>query len=303
MPFQIPMGVSEFNALQFNVRGRLQDLGVVRGVTFVSSYQYGQLEANINRQEFISAPFEQDNARKFVGPVALDRRHSISTGSTWELPYGFSFSNITQVRSQLPVTPKIPVITGGADEIFFTDLTGDGTVGSFGGQTGEILPGTSIGQFGRAIGSVSELNALITNFNNNIVGTLTPAGQALVDAGLFTSAQMTALGAVVNNGLPLPLAPSDQVFPDWFLTSDVRLAWKFTVEGGVGLELSVDVFNVFNFANFDAPGNLLFGELDGSLQSINGTPSGQRPNPVVRGSGAFEQGIPRSVQLGIRVTW
>ena len=45
---------------------------------------------------------------------------------------------------------------------------------------------------------VSGLNKLIDKFNATFTGTLTPAGQALADAGLFSADQLKALGAVVT---------------------------------------------------------------------------------------------------------
>ena len=72
---------------------------------------------------------------------------------------------------------------GSVGEIFRSDLTGDGTTGDFlnSAATGIGHPGT----FMRSV-SPGNLNAYLTNFNNTVAGTLTPAGQALVKAGLFT---------------------------------------------------------------------------------------------------------------------
>ncbi|MEE9234606.1 MAG: carboxypeptidase regulatory-like domain-containing protein [Candidatus Acidoferrales bacterium] len=300
MSFIVPMGVSEYNGLHVNVRGRLGQpsgqLGeLVRGVDFTVSYALGQLSANAREQELGSGSGEQNNAHKFMGPNALDRRHQLSFSSIWDLWGGFQFSQISHIRSAFPRTPSLPPFSFFLDEIFFTDLTGDGTFG-------DILPGASIGAFGRTINSVSELNDMIANFNSNIVGTFTPAAQALIDTGLFTPAQLQALGAVVNGGQPLPLAPDGQVMLDSFLSTDIRLAWKGRFWGErITVEPSVDIFNVFNFANYDPPGNKLRGRLDGGVGSINGTTN--RTNPFVRGSGAFEQGIPRSFQFGLRISF
>jgi len=72
-------------------------------------------------------------------------------------------------------------------DLFQSDFTRDGTAG-------DPLPRTKFGQFGRQA-DVKGLTNIINNFNNNVVGTPTPAGQALVSAGLMTVDQLNALGA------------------------------------------------------------------------------------------------------------
>src|SRR4029077_4699004 len=107
--------------------------------------------------------------------------------------------------------------------IFTADLTGDGSgAGNTTGAQGDLLPGTNIGSFGRDFG-VSGLSNLIANYNNNIAGkTLTPAGTALVNAGLFTQAQLIALGATPQ---PIAAPPKGEGGLDQFFTFDVRLGW------------------------------------------------------------------------------
>src|SRR6185312_13483009 len=100
---------------------------------------------------------------------------------------------------------------------------------------------------------------------------LTPAGRALVSTGLFTEAQLRALGATLNNGVLVDLAPADQVGLDWFSTTDVRLSKVFAIKERVKIQPMVEVFNLFNFANHDPPGNRLSAFLSGAPGSINGT--------------------------------
>lgn len=71
-----------------------------------------------------------------------------------------------------------------------SDLDGDGVIE-------DPLPGTNRGSFGRYVEDGAELKSLISSFSSLVnAGTLTPAGQALVTAGLFTADQRRALGAV-----------------------------------------------------------------------------------------------------------
>jgi hypothetical protein len=69
----------------------------------------------------------------------------------------------------------------------------------------------------------------------------------------------------------------------------------------VRIQPMIEVFNLFNFANFDPPGARLGAFLDGSPGSINGTTPGLRNNRYGLGSGSFAPGIPRSFQLGLRL--
>jgi hypothetical protein len=122
-----------------------------------------------------------------------------------------------------------------------------------------------------------------------------------VTAGLFTEAQLKALGATFNFGTPVHLAPADQVGLDWFVNTDVRLSKVFTIKERVRIQPMVEVFNLFNFANYDPPGNRLTALLNGAPGSINGTTPGVRSNRYGLGSGSFAPGIPRAFQFGIRV--
>ena len=63
----------------------------------------------------------------------------------------------------------------------------------------------------------------------------------------------------------------------------------------------VEIFNLFNFGNYDPPGNRLTAFLDGTAGSINGTTPGNRSNRYGLGSGSFAPGIPRAFQFAIRV--
>ena len=112
-----------------------------------------------------------------------------------DLPARFRLSLISHFDSPLPSDVTLPV-SGNPGGLFQTDITGDGTGdGTFGsnGGLGDLLPGTNIGGFGRSFG-VNGLNQKISSFNNNMVGQATPAGQVLINNGLFTLAQLQDTG-------------------------------------------------------------------------------------------------------------
>jgi hypothetical protein len=295
MGFIQSLGLSSYNALSVNLRGRLGSFGPFKGMTGNISYALSRFNSSGVDQEFISASAFNDAPTKFFGPAGLDRTHQFSMGLSADLPWRFKLSTSTRITSALSQSAFISCTDCGAAEIFLSDLDGDGV-------TADPLPGTNRGAFGRSVKDGKALNALIGAFNQQVSsGTLTPAGQALVSAGLFTRDQLLRLGAVYNGGGPISLAPTNQVGLDSFINTDVRLAWAYKLRERVEIQPMVEVFNLFNIANFDTPGNRLTGSLDGSPGSINGTSPDLRSNRFGLGSGSFAPGIPRAFQFGIRV--
>ncbi len=295
MGFIQSQGLSTYNAFTINLRGRLGSYGLFKNMTGNFSYALSRFESSSGDQDFIGASVLNDTPTKFFGPTGLDRTHQFSMGMLVDLPYGFKFNTVNRIASPLSQSVFISGTNLGPAEIFFTDLDGDGTFD-------DPLPGTNRGAFGRSVKNGRELNTLISAFNQQVSsGGITPAGRALVSAGLFSESQLRALGGVFNNGTLIDLAPQDQVGLDPFFNTDIRLSWSYRVREGVSIQPTVEVFNLFNIANFDTPGNRLGSLLDASPGSINGTSPGLRSNRYGLGSGSFAPGLPRAFQFGIRV--
>ena len=85
-------------------------------------------------------------------------------------------------------------------------------------------------------------------YNNDRALQLTPAGQVLVQNGLFTPAQLRVGDALCYknpNNLPVnslyavapavPLAPPDQVNLSWLRALDLKVAWFSTIREGISL--------------------------------------------------------------------
>jgi hypothetical protein len=289
-----PLGLSRYSALTIDLRGRLaRNWHLFKDVTGTMNYTLSRFQSTGGDQDFLSGSAFNDAPTKFYGPAGLDRTHQISFGLLTNLPWDINVNTTTRVASPLSQSAFISCNDCDAAEIFMSDLDGDGI-------TEDPLPGTNRGAFGRDVKGPKALNGLINAFNGQLTN-LTPAGQALVSAGLFTPAQLQALGATWSGGLPISLAPANQVGLDWFLNTDVRVSKIFTIRERVKIQPMVEVFNLFNFGNYDPPGNRLTAFLDGSAGSINGTTPGNRSNRYGLGSGSFAPGIPRAVQFAIRV--
>jgi len=290
-------GRSTYNALQVALRGRLPNLGgVVKDWNIVASYSLGRLTGIADDQAYITLlpAVNNDDLLGFSGPCALDRTHIVSVGSVFQVPGGIHLNSIWRFRSALPQSVFVPQVSGSAAEIFYTDFNGDGTYG-------DPLPGTRRGSFGRDIGNASALNRAIDSYNATQAGQLTPAGKALVNAELFTEVQLKALGAVSPQ---VVRAPEKQLNLDSFITTDVRITRPFKLLGErITVEPALEIFNLFNIANYDLPGNKLSGTLTGATGSINGTTAADRPNRAGFGSGSFALGIPRAWQVALRVSF
>jgi hypothetical protein len=299
------IGRSVYNGVQIRVK---QDVNVpfrgVRQLSWQAVYNLSRFNSTEPDQDVVFGQNGRDNLNPlhYFGPNALDRTHMFTFASTFEFIGGLRLSLTTRIYSALPATLTIPSCACAAD-IFQSDVTGDGT-------GGDVLPGTNVGSFGRSV-KAGDLKNRISTFNSNVAGTFTPAGQALVQAGIFTPAQMQALSATIQ---PIKLAPVGQVGLDNFIADDLRLSYAFRLLHlwhGFGeqsiLEPTVDVYNVVNKANFDPPGGFitapLRGILDGTAGSANGTTYSQRINRYGLGSGVFSQGVPRAFEIGMRLTF
>jgi Carboxypeptidase regulatory-like domain len=303
-----PVGRSVYSGLQakwaYNVTNPVRGMSAVN---FQVSYALSRFEnsgggvrpdANVTAssgdQDFIVPALDNGNVNRYFGPSTLDRTHQISFGGYMNFRGGFQLGLISHFYSPLSTTLTVPNTGSGAGEIFRTDFTGDGT-------TQDPMPGTKVGEFMRGI-NASNINQRIANFNANVVGQPTPAGQALIGAGLMTASQLSQLGGVANGGVPLPLAPSDQVNLAWLRALDMTIGWSHTFKERVTIKPTVGFFNLPNFVNFDLPQSMLSGSLNGSPGSINGTNyAGHFVNRVGVGTGVYSLGSPRQTEFSLKV--
>jgi hypothetical protein len=310
LPFLIPAGRSVYNGLQAklvqNVKSPLPELKALNLQVAYSLSRFtncggtgtaGVTQGNSD-QDFVIGAVDQNNPCEFAGPSLLDRTHQLSFGFIADLPGNFHFSTIGHIYSPLATSINDPNSGMGPGEIFRSDFTGDGTVQ-------DLLPGTKVGSFGRDV-TVNGLTNLINNYNANIANQPTPAGELLIKNGLFTLAQLQAIGGVAqpiaNAGTSnVPVIPGE-VGQDWLKDVDMKFSWTYKVRERVTLEPSVGVYNVFNLSNFDLPPNVLSPLLTGAPGSINGTTQANRvTDRVGAGTGVFGLGSPRAFEFGLRL--
>jgi hypothetical protein len=295
-----PIGRAEYNGLQLSLKQAIQNpFKNIRSLNLQVSYSLSKYIATAADSDFINIATDFNNPLHYIGPNALDRRHQFSLGGWMDLPYSFNVGVIAHFYSPLPVNLTLPP-TGNPGGIFVTDVTGDGTGdGTFAsnGSVGDVLPGTNLGSFGRGV-NAGNINNVIQNYNQNFAGQPTPAGQVLLQNGLFTQDQLVKLGAVQQ---AIPLAPANEANMAWLKAFDLSLNWKYKFKDRVEFEPGVSFFNVMNFANFDSPTNPLSGALTGGLGSVNGTP-GEQPNSnrIGTGSGVFGLGSPRVIEFALK---
>ena len=311
LTFLSPVGRSVYNGLQMkwidNVKGPFRGS---KDLNFQVSYALSNFDnsgggvtagstvtAAAADQDFIDPALDNANVNRYFGPSTLDRTHQLSFGGFVDLRGGLQLGIMSHFYSPLAITPTVPNTGLGPGEIFRTDFDGDGT-------TQDPLPGTKVGSFDRSINATT-INGDISNFNAAVAAnTLTPAGNTLVQKGVMTQKDLIALGGIYNGGLPLPLAPSDQVNYPWLKTFDATIGWSYTFKERFTIKPGIGFYNLFNFANFDLPTSMMSGLLTGSTGSINGTNyAGQLVNRVGVGTGVYTLGSPRETEFSLKMVF
>jgi len=263
--FAKPIGRSVYNGLQIKLTQNVEHaFRGIRTLNLQVSYALSRFENSGGGTPAVPINSDQDSGvgaidnvrpNRFFGPAVLDRTHQLSLGGFADLPGAFQLSVLSHFWSPLSTSLVVPAVDLSAGEIFHTDFTGDGTIQ-------DLVPGTHVGSFDRGV-NASNINKVITNYNNSVALHLTPAGQVLVQNGLFTATQLGVGDALcydnpaklpVNSlcatAPPVPLAPTGQVNLAWLRALDLRVSWSHKCRESLTVQPSVGFYNVLNFRKF-----------------------------------------------------
>ncbi|MDE3104019.1 MAG: TonB-dependent receptor, partial [Acidobacteriota bacterium] len=311
--FILPVGRSGYDALQivFKQQAKHPVPGVMSSNVQVSyslsriinPIQPGSNSAGSGDQFFSSYAWNNDNPNLFMGRSNLDHTNQLSFGGSMQLKYGLNASLVGHFYSAGATSLTLDSTSGAAGEIFRTDVDGDGT-------TGDLVPGTNPGAYMHEVKGAG-LNKLINNYNATQAGTLTPAGKALVAAGLFTQSQLVSMNAVQQAIATAPTTPiNNGVFRgfDASFTYPIKLS---RVREGLSLEPGVALYNVSNMSNFGRLGGVLANTstAGGSVGAVSNFLNGPNDTSIhdgirwQRGSGTFDQGAPRSTEFQLKVNF
>jgi hypothetical protein len=217
----------------------------------LASYALGSFKGSNGPGAVDPAGFNNDDWFENFGPLPTDIRHVLNISGFVELPWRFQVSFSVSAYSRPPLSAFVSGV----------DFDGDGTAN-------DLLPGTRVNQFNRALGR-DDLARLVERYNLEVAGTPLPNGETAP---------------------PLTL-PADYAFNDSFFTQDLRLSRTFALSGErVRLILFGEVFNLLNTANLAG--------FDGNL--ANPAEFGQ---PGARSTQVFGSGGPRAFQLGVRFSF
>jgi len=304
--FQSSIGQAVYNGLQIALQQNVvRQWFFLKGGNFRVAYTLSKFETNGGDnpgQSSVANDFQ--NPELYKGPSPLDRRHQVSVGWTLDTLWGPKLSFVGRYSTPTPTVASlgVPTENGPATpgEIFRTDFAGDGTPGN-------LFPLKRPGSFDAL--SASDLATAIKTYNQTQAGSLTPAGQALVSAKLFTSAQLSAL----HGSAPFIIVPPEGQFSNpGFKSLDAAISWPLRVRDRISIEPSARFYNVLNFANFlPVSGQLAYyyagpGQpVAAGAGSANGTPPGPARD-VLRlgsGSGVYNYGTPRQMEFGVKITF
>jgi hypothetical protein len=311
--FTMPIGRSHYDALQVVFKQQAQHPAPgISSSNFQISYNLSRIVATTtSSDEFFSpAVLDNDNPALFMGRSALDHTNQISFGGSAILKYGPRIALLAHFFSASPSTMTLDTTSLANGQIFQTDWTGDGI-------TGDPAPGTVAGTYMHGV-KPTNLGAFITNYNNSVANTLTPAGKAVVASGLMTQAQLIQMGAAIQPIAQLP--QTNGVFNPAYRQIDAQASYPFKLNSlvkrlpeAMTLEPVIAFYNAGNFSNFTSDTSVLQNTTAagttnggtagyGNITGLN-TLTTQGSKRTVRGIGTFDQGAQRTVEYQLHFTF
>ena len=247
-----PSGRSVYNALQTSLKANVVNpFAGVKALNWQVSYALSKYVGSALDSDFINTAIDNNHPVGSLGPNGLDRTHQFSFGGTFDFPWYIRFSVIGHVYSPLPVSLTLPA--PGPGGIFISDVTGDGSGdGSGVYPTGDLVPGTKIGAFGR---TVKPRRSCFLHQQLQFNASRKPNARW---TGPDTERPVHA-GAVAGPGWRVALPRCAAPWRSWVGLAQERLDLKFAyprkIRENLVIEPSASIFNAFNNSNFDLPGS------------------------------------------------
>jgi hypothetical protein len=322
--FVVPTGQSQYDAFQVVLKQvKNHPAPGIVSANYQVSYSLSRIISNAGfggssgagtaDQFFNSQPVDQYDPASYKGRNSNDHTNELSFGGSAQFKYGPQLGLIGHFFSAGATTLTLPTESdpqaSGAGEIFRTDTTGDGS-------TGDLLPGTNVGAYMHQV-KPRQLIQVINNYNATQAGTLTPAGQALINAGLLSQGELVALGA--TKPLLHPAPPNGALPNSAFRTFDASFSYPIKLarfREGMSLVPGITFYNVANLANFGRlSGSLICGggpqcptadnTGNNDVAALNGSNNFSTQNGLrtERGSGTFAQGSPRTTEFQLKLNF
>jgi hypothetical protein len=303
--FQSSIGQALYNGLQVSLKQQVaREFFIFRRGNLLFSYTLSKfVSTGGDNPTQSTVAYDFRHPALYKGPNPLDRRHQVTAGWMLESRWGARLTFVGRYASAAPLIPSLLVSPGNPQatpgEIFRTDFTGDGT-------PGDLFPIRNPGPFSAL--SSSLLATAIRTYNSNQAGALTPAGQALLAANLFTRSQLATLRGTTPY---IVVPPAGQLSNSAFKSFDAAISWPLRFRERLTIEPNARFYNLLNFANFQPLSGQLTSYYPGPGQpstggagSANGTAGSARD--VLRispGSGVYNFGSPRQMEFGVKITF
>jgi hypothetical protein len=302
-----PTGRSGYDALQ--VVYRQSTSHPVKGIEHANlqvSYNLSRVVSNLTSSDefFGTGAYDYDTPNQYIGRNGLDRKHELSFGGTINPKYGPEIGLIGHFFSALPTTLVLDTASLSTGNIFQSDITGDGT-------TGDVAPGTLPGDYMHRV-QPGTLGQYISTFNSSYAGKPTPAGQQVINSGLMSLSQLTALKGVIQ---PIALMPTNQgVGNPMFRSVDLNFSYPFRfnkLHEGLSLVPKIAFYNVGNLSNFASATGTLQNTSTAGPVNTGGAGYATGPNNFAtysagrtyRGVGTFSQGAPRQTEFQLQLNF
>jgi hypothetical protein len=281
IPFAVPYAdssaFSTYKALLLRVDRRFSN-----GFQFTSSYTLSRFKNfggdGLGLGESIT---DRNNFKAEYGPGGADRTHRWVLSGLWELP--FFGGSPSRFRKTVLGGWKVAMISEAFSGLPESAILPDGVVLS-GTSPGAFsyLPGTRPGDIGRKVKSLSQINAIIRDYNAN---------RSKYAARIEGGVPVDPFGTELRELAELP--PGTQLGGDNIISQDIRITKSFKFSESKSLDFMVEVFNIFNFSNLTNVADTAIP----AKEDITGPGDFTAFRPTQRNTNVFGTGGPRAFQF------